>query len=252
MKWNSLLLLIAICCSSLVQADDSILNYSLWPRRPEAVAKARALIQQQKLDEALEVLTPYVQEQSIGGRESRYLVSQINKRRYLSRQNPHAEIYKVKSGDHLARISANTKTPQDLIYLLNGIIDPSRLTVGQQFVVAPMSLILEIDLVEQELCLWDGDVLVASYALTMVPAQAQASEHKVSARQAYAGAQRLSAQSASYTSSDRLLKLSNGAYILGEQSLSDSTELYRLAQADINELALLVNTATVVRIVKGT
>lgn len=252
MKWNSLLPLFCVCYQSVALADDSMLNYSLWPRRPEAVSNARALIQQQKLDEAMEELLPYVKEQNIGGREARSLVSQINKRRYLSRQNPHAVVYKVKSGDHLARIAANTKTPHDFIYLINGVIDPSRLTIGQQFVVAPMSLVIQIDLTEQELCVWDDDVLVAAYPMTMISSRAACGELKVSARLAYVGGQRVTAQSASYTSSDRVLKLSNGACILGEQSMVDTDGLYRLSRSDMNELALLINTGTVVRIVDHT
>lgn len=249
MNWNGLVLLACACSSTCLLAQDAMQNYSLWPRRPEAIAEARKLIQQQELDEALKVLSPYVKERSIGGKEARLLTAQINKRRYLSRQNPHATIYKVRSGDHLARIATVNKTPLDFLYLLNGVIEPAQLKIGQQFVVAPMDLRIDIDVLEQELCVWDGEILVAAYPLLMVQSSTESGTLSVSSRVAHIGGQRVTMQSASYTSADRALKLSNGAYILGEQSLSSAIDSYRLSRRDMNELGLLINTGTPVRIV---
>lgn len=243
-------MLLSMC--SQLWAEAIMLNYSLWPRRPEAIAEARSLILQQELDQALKVLAPYVKEKNIGGKEARGLTARINKRRYLSRQNPHATIYQVRSGDHVARIAQANQTPLDFLFLLNGIIEPSRLNIGQKLVVAPMTLRLEIDAKEQELRVWDADVLVAVYPVTVSEGAhegaADASDLKVSDRFAYDQGRRVSPQSMNYMSANRVLKLSNGAYIHGEQSIPGATGSYRLAQRDINELALLVRAGTRVEV----
>ncbi len=237
---------------SSLYADTALLNYSLWPRRPEAIAKARALILQQDLDVALEVLAPYVQERNIGGKEARALVAQINKRRYLSRQNPHASIYTVKSGDHVSRIAQRSQMPLDLLYLLNGMIEPSKLQVGQKLAVASMELRIDIDVLEQELQVWDASTLVAVYPVQIESAQklikGGESTGLVSNRLSYADGRKISTQSPYYSSADRVLKLSDGAYIAGEQKLASAVAVYQLSQPDMNELALLVREGTVVRL----
>lgn len=233
-------------------ADALMLNYSLWPRRPEAIAEARSLILQQELDAALNVLRPYVDAQDIGGKEARGLIASINKRRYLSRQNPHAVIYKVRSGDSLARIAQLNKTPLDLLYLLNGIIEPSRLNIGQKLVVAPMDLRLEIREQEEELRVWDAELLVATYPLISKASKSTISDSsddvKLSERLAYDNGRRVSSRSMNYMSADRVLKLSNGAYLVGTQSISDASVCYQLSQRNLNELALLLNAGTSVDI----
>lgn len=244
--------LVCLCViGSPLLADTMVLNYSLWPRRPEAIAKARTLILQQELDEALKVLAPYVREKNIGGKEARSLIARINIRRYLSRQNPHAVIYTVRSGDHITRVAQTSKTPLELLYTLNGIIDPSRLNINQKLVAAPMQLVIELDVVNQELRVWDAETLVVVYPMQFegkTNQQAAATtELKVSDRLAYLHGNRISLQSPSYMSADRVLKLSDGACIAGEQSLSGATGTYRLAQRDMNELALLISTGTVVQ-----
>ena len=61
----------------------------------------------------------------------------------------------------MARIAAMQKCPQDVIMLLNGIVEPSSLRIGQKLVVVPMRLRVEIYPLQREVSVWDGEQLVA-------------------------------------------------------------------------------------------
>ena len=62
-------LLAAACCAQGVFADGE--NYSLWPRRPEALAEARRLMDRGSLPQALELLQPLVEQGGVVGRKRR-------------------------------------------------------------------------------------------------------------------------------------------------------------------------------------
>ena len=141
---------------SLIPTAYSAENYSLWPRRPEELEQARRLMQEQKGGEAALLLRPFLADSGIAGREARQICGRVNVPRYLSRMHPGARVYTVRKGDNLARIAATQKCPQDLIMLLNGIVEPSALRVGQKLVVVPMRLRVEIHPVQRELSVWDG------------------------------------------------------------------------------------------------
>ena len=59
-------LLAAACCAQGVFADGE--NYSLWPRRPEALAEARRLMDRGSLPQALELLQPLVEQGGVVGK----------------------------------------------------------------------------------------------------------------------------------------------------------------------------------------
>ncbi len=228
-----------------VSAQVSSARYSLWPRRPEALLEAHGLLEEQKTTEALESLVPYLQDQSIGGREARQLTTAIALPRYLSRRNPHACVYKVRSGDNMARIASSQRCSPDLILLLNGIVEPSRLNVGQKLVVAPMELRLEINEQGRELRLWDKDQLIAAIPIQSIKGKLDADASLcVSARRGYIETRRISPHSPSYPSSHRVLELSNGLQIAGADTVLDALNVIRVPQRQLNAIALLLHGKT--------
>ena len=231
-------------------AEGLTFNYSLWPRRPEAIANAQGLIYQQKLDEALALLLPYISKDDIGGKEARALTSLINLPRYLSLANPHIKLYSVVSGDQIVRVASKNKTPKDLLYMLNGTTNPSRLKIGQKMIVTPMDLLIELHLPSSELRLWDGDILVYAGALLKVSgAPKETQELSLEARNAFKDGRRLSEQTIAYTSANRALKLSDGSLILGDEALTSQAATYRIDQRELNAISLLLTHGTKVRVV---
>lgn len=236
---------------SLAFAAFAADNYSLWPRRPAELEQARRLASEQKLAEAVELLQPFVTEKGIAGREARQISGCINVRRYLTRLHPHAAVYKVKAGDTMGKLAAETKCPADVVMLLNGIVEPSALKSGQKLVIADMTLRLEIHLTQREVSVWDGTLLVASYHVKAVEGGAgkKNEETTVAAREGYFLNAQVQRNSTQFMASDRVLRLSNGMYVAGEQRLRGGKGVIRMDQRDLNELALLLGQGAQVSIV---
>ena len=250
MKSTFLICAVVACCElALGQAA----NYSLWPRRPAAIQDALALAQQHRAEEAVSLLAPYLREPGIVGREARHITGQINIPRYLSRRHPNAFVYTVKKGDNFANIAARHKCPSDLIYLINGVVEPSKLQVGQKLVLVPMNLALYINESLGEISVWDGENVVVTYKMTApVPMSASASAPvqtcRVKQREGFDGDMPVPRRSIYYPSSDRVISLDNGRSIAAKQQVAGSC--YRMEQRELNELALLLNEGAPVYILK--
>jgi hypothetical protein len=224
-----------------VQAAD---NFSLWPRRPEELEQARQLMAAQKGGEAVLLLQPYVTDEGIAGREARQICGRVNVPRYLSRMHPGAVVYTVRKGDNMAKIAAQQNCPQDVLMMLNGIVEPSALQVGQKLVVVPMRLRMEIRPLQREISVWDGQQLVADYPITSmdeVPRNRQKTEKvKIAAREGYLNGLAVLPRSPQYPASERVLVLSNGVVISSGQNGHGSVK-FRMEQKDLNELAMMLD-----------
>ncbi len=240
MKSTSLIFAAAAFCSLLptLQAEE---NYSLWPRRPAELEQARNLVREQKYEEAVTLLRPFVGDAGIAGREARQIVASVNVRRYLSRAHPRARVVVVERGQTLAHIVSATGCPRDLIMLLNGIVEPSALKAGQRLVVVKMDLRMEIHPGQRELSVWDGDELVAVYEILSMNAISgkENAETTLTAREGLLMGGAVSRRSADFPSSDRLLRLGNG-WVLASEHPEEAAAL-RLHRKDLNELGLLMH-----------
>lgn len=227
-------------------------NYSLWPRRPVELEQARRLVRENKPVEVVELLAPFVGEQGIAGREARRITGAVNVRRYLSRRHPAVQVLTVKRGETLASIAAANHCPVDVIMLLNGIVQPSSLKIGQKLVIVPMTLRIEIHPTQREVSVWDGGSLVADYDLIAVEGVQGAGneETKVASRDAYLNGMKVPARSPLYAAGDRSLSLENGHALVSDQR--NAGVCYRMQRKDLNELALLVAAGARVSIVRDT
>ncbi len=241
MTLTSLISNVAVYCSlALTCVAQDTVNYSLWPRRPEELERARKLVSEQKLDEAVELLQPFVKEKGIAGREARQITGSINVRRYLSLQHPGASVYVVKRGENLARIAAYTHCPSDVLMLLNGMIEPSDLKVGQKIVTIPMTLRMEIRPLQREITIWDGSILVVSYNIDNVTGWKISSNTKlaVKAREGYMGTSSLPSHSTQFLCSRRVLVLEQGVSLSSEPVREGACLV--MSPEDVNELVLLM------------
>ncbi len=250
MKSTSLIFAAAAFSSLLTGVAQAEENYSLWPRRPAELEQARNLVREQKYDEAVALLRPFVGERGVAGREARQIAAAVNVRRYLSRQHPHAFIHVVKRGENMERIASASKCPSDLILLLNGIVEPSALKVGQKLVVVPMKLRMEIHPEQREITVWDGAELVADYEILSVSGLTGKGNEQVtlSAREGTLQGGAVARRSQEFPSSDRLLRLSNGWVLAGEQQVAGPT--LRLRQPELSELCLLLGVGAPVYLVR--
>lgn len=216
-------------------------NYSLWPRRPAELEQARRLVREQKGAEAVHLLQPFIHDSGIAGREARQITGAVNVQRYLSRRHPDARVYTVKSGDNVFKIAAAEKCPVDLIMLLNGLVEPSGLRVGQKLVLVPMNCRMEIHPAQREICVWDGETLVADYTMDAAEAKTAMAEGEtmVSARDGYMEGSRLPQRSLQMASAERVLVLANGLTVSARESRRSSNGVC-LPAKDVNELALLL------------
>lgn len=232
----------AVCFNLLLCSALAAENYSLWPRRPAELEQARRLVREQKGAEAVHLLQPFIHDTGIAGREARQITGSVNVQRYLSRRHPDARIYTVKPGDNVYKIAAAEKCPFELIMLLNGIVEPSGLRVGQKLVLVPMNCRLEICTAQRELRVWDGETLVADYALSSVDAGVSAlkdgEDVQITARDGYAEGTKLPARSVLMISSHRVLRLSNGVCVKGEVRMD--IPAVTMNQRELNELSLLL------------
>lgn len=226
-------------CFNLSTAEAQ--SYSLWPKRPPEIEQARRLVRSKDSDKAVEILRPFVTQQGVVGREARKITAAVQVPVYLSRKNPYASVYTVRAGDTLHRIVNTTHCPVEVIMMLNGITDPSALKAGQKLVVTKMDLRVEVYPKMRELCVWDGEELVASYdivTLTMPPSS-QNAKTKVESREGILEGDTLARRSTQYLSSQRLLKLADGNSI-GVANNNPPPNIV-LNSADVNELALLLS-----------
>lgn len=251
MKLTYLIFVVAGFCSMLMPASSAE-NYSLWPRRPDELEQARRLMQEGKRGEAVLLLQPYVTEEGVAGREARQICGRVNVPRYLSRMHPGAVVYTVRRGDNMARIAATQNCPQDVIMLLNGIVQPSSLQIGQKLIVVPMRLRMEIRPLQREVSVWDGQQLVADYPLTgmdHIPESHQkTAQLKLTARVGYQDGVTVLERSPQYPSSERALVLSNGMCIVGGENEHPGIQL-RMEQKDLNELAMMLDKGNEVQII---
>lgn len=246
MKLTCLTLNGAVCCSLISAGILNAQNSSPWPRRPAEFERARRCIEpselkEQKLEEAVQILKPYVNRDDVVGREARKITAAVNVRRYLSRLNPHATCYVVKKGDTLAGIVRVTGCPTEMVMLLNGMSDPSRLIPNTKMVVVSMKLRVEFSLKRNELCVWDEDTLVAMYDVVScsLPSTDSNAYTKVKSKLGYLNQKQLHASSTEFLMSEREILLENNVSVTGAESSEGN--YIQLQPTDVNELALLLS-----------
>ena len=135
--------------------------------------------------------------------------------------------------------------------LLNGIVEPSNIRIGQKLVVVPMRLRLVVNPLQREVSVWDGEQLVADYPLLSmddIPRSKQKTEKtSVVAREGYLNGVVVLPRSAQYPASERVLVLGNGMALVSGQNTRATVQLC-MEQKDLNELAMMLDCGNEVQI----
>ncbi len=250
MKLISLIISVAVCYSFTACLARE--NYSLWPRRPAELEQAQRLHYDKKDDEALRVLAPFIRKRGLAGHEARQLMGSINMRRYLSTKHPRMRIHTVRRGENLDRIATNYKSSTELITYVNRLLDPSDLKAGQEVYVVPADLRAELRLVDHEVSLWDGNILVASYDIQCSPEllKGENEEATLVERTGELNGRRVPRVSVFFASANRILRLSNGLVFTGVGNSVPSGTYVQLQPKDLNELSMLLSKGARFTIVK--
>lgn len=243
---------VAVFSSFCLQAVER--NYSLWPRRPDNVADALALLENGgDPEKAYELALPSIREGGIGGQEARRIVGRVNAGRYLSGKVAWLSEQTVRGGDSLLRLSDRCKCPVDVLIYLNNMTTVT-LRAGQKLKVPARVFKMELLLNSREVLVWDGETLVAAYPILQSRGtQNLSGKTVVEGRLAFLdGAQTERMHVSSYVSADKQLVLANGmGRIASSFDGQKEASVICLSREDCNELALLFRKGNEVIISRG-
>ena len=150
-------LLAAAFCAQGILADGE--NYSLWPRRPEALAEARRLMDRGSLPKALELLQPLAEQGGVVGKEAKELIGRLRIRQLLDPNGPDVKKYTVRKGDSWIRMVRKLGCSQAMVVHLNGLMDIPALHTGDVFKYRPLDFHVVVNVPERKSAFTTGRVL---------------------------------------------------------------------------------------------
>jgi LysM domain len=227
-------------------------NYSLWPRRPEALAEAARLAEQGKVSEALASLEPLMARNDVVGSEARDIAGTLRLREILDPDRCPTEKYVVKRGDSWLKIASKTKCPLDMIIHLNQLTNTGALQQGQVLKVYPLNFRVEIDVPQKQVVLYDGETFIKSYSIQSIRDNGQGNETTtVKAEQAMADDRAVTAFAPEYASADKTIILAKPGLAIDFHKPGKALRNgYYLSREDCNELSLLLRVGNEVSIVR--
>lgn len=237
-------LLAAVFCLQAAVADGE--NYSLWPRRPEALAEARRLMDKGSLAPALELLQPLVKEGGVVGREAKDLIGSLRIRQVLDPNGPDVKKYTVRRGDSWTRMVNRLGCSQAMLMHLNGLMDVPSLQPGDVFKYRPLDFLIVVHVPDKEVCLYDGENFVRAYPiLAMKDTGRRNFETTVKDEQAS-----VSIYDKHYPAADKAMLLAAGGYVIDAVKGSPRSPGFYLSRQDCNELSMLTKPGTRVTIIR--
>ncbi len=231
-----------LCCLPCAAQE----NYSLWPRRPAAVAEARQLLEKGETAAALKLLQTLVKEPGIVGKEVRDLIGSLRMHALLGGKDPGIKTYTVKRGDSWIRMMNRMKSTPALVMQLNGLMSIPTLKPGDKYKYRPLTFRIIINVPEKEVCLYEGDDFVKSYPIVdMKDTGRKNFETRIKAEQAS-----VTLYSEGYPAADKSLLLAAGSFVIDMKNGALYSPGFYLSRQDCNELAMFVKAGTQVSIVR--
>lgn len=224
--------------------------------------KARELIAIGDLAGAREKLRTVVSvyPRSKAAPEARRIVGEMNLDDLLSASRMEGKtVHVVRSGESFLGIAAKHNTTLDCIMHLNGLLDLKGLHPGEELIVMPLELRVQIDPSRKVLSLWDGGRFVKEYPLRAMDLAGLkgALRTKIASKSGLVGNRRVTPGMKDYRDSAKMFALEKSPLqIRGlppEEEAEDGADLspgagFHLAVEDIEELALLLRPGNEVEI----
>lgn len=226
--------------ASTVRNGEPAVNYSRWPRRSELWVKASELVKANKTAEARKLLEAEAAQKELPA-ECKKILSDLKFKQIFDPNGADKTTYKVVRGDSLFTIARKTKSSADYIMAINGIINPSRLNIGDHFQVRPLNLKIIIDVKKKSLSLVDNGEVIRTYPVLAQRTTGTGTLKTVLKSEAgLTGSGAVSAMSELYAAANKRLILKTGMVIEGTKNASAPTAGFFLNPQDCNEISLLV------------
>ncbi len=224
--------------------------------------KARELIAIGDLAGAREKLRTVVSvyPRSKAAPEARRIVGEMNLDDLLSASRMEGKaVHVVRSGESFLGIAAQHNTTLDCIMHLNGLLDLKGLHPGEELIVMPLELRVQVDPARKVLSLWDGGRFVKEYPLRAMDLAGLkgALRTKIASKSGLVGNRRVTPGMKDYRNSAKMFALEKSPLQIRalppEAEAADGADLspgagFHLAVEDIEELALLLRPGNEVEI----
>ncbi|MEG2970796.1 MAG: LysM peptidoglycan-binding domain-containing protein [Akkermansia sp.] len=227
-------------------------NYSLWPRRPEALAKAQILAEQGDLVAAEKILAPLLILDNVVGAEARDTLGRIKIRQMLNPQTCDAQTYTVVRGDTWIGVSRKTKCPLDYLMYLNQLMDLKGLQIGQKLKVKNLDYRIEVNVPQKRITLWDGEKFIKSYPIHMFRDLGKEDvTTTIKSESAMHADREVTGSTQEFASGDKTIFLLKPALVITSSKTGKMNQAgYYLKREDCNELSLLVRAGNRVDLIK--
>lgn len=224
--------------------------------------KARELIAIGDLAGAREKLRTVVSvyPRSKAAPEARRIVGEMNLDDLLSAARMEGKaVHVVRSGESFLGIAAQHNTTLDCIMHLNGLLDLKGLHPGEELIVMPLELRVQIDPSRKVLSLWDGGRFVKEYPLRAMDLAGLkgALRTKIASKSGLVGNRRVTPGMKDYRNSAKMFALEKSPLQIRalppDEEAAEGADLspgagFHLATEDIEELALLLRPGNEVEI----
>lgn len=196
------------------------------PDYSAAMGRAQDLMDQNRLAEALGLLSQLYEHPKLSMAEHRELNAQLDQLAgtvvYSSDYFVDGRPYKVQRGESLKNIADTYHVPWELLAKINGIDDPNRLLPGQELKVIKGPFKATINFTKRHLTLWLGDDYAGRFPLIEVKGTAPQNDTFVRTKN---------------RSGDRFIELANNVRICGPRHIASTTGCTAvLSQEDVDDL----------------
>ena len=191
-----------------------------------AMGRAQDLMDQNRLAEALGLLSQLYEHPKLSTAEHRELNAQLDQLAgtvvYSSDYFVDGRPYKVQRGESLKNIADTYHVPWELLAKINAIDDPNRLLPGQELKVIKGPFKATINFTKRHLTLWLGDDYAGRFPLIEVKGTAPQNDTFVRTKN---------------RSGDRFIELANNVRICGPRHIASTTGCTAvLSQEDVDDL----------------
>ena len=205
-----------------------------------AMGQAQDLMDQNRLAEALGLLSQLYEHPKLSTAEHRELNAQLDQLAgtvvYSSDYFVDGRPYKVQRGESLKNIADTYHVPWELLAKINGIDDPNRLLPGQELKVIKGPFKATINFTKRHLTLWLGDDYAGRFPLIEVKGTAPQNDTFVRTKN---------------RSGDRFIELANNVRICGPRHIASTTGCTAvLSQEDVDDLFDILKVSSDVSILR--
>lgn len=237
-------------------------NYSLWPKRPDTFAEVRKLVADGKIDESIQKLAPLInQRSSVRGQEeqdriirqeAKAMLGDLRIKQILSPSSKDLQTYTVRRGDSWLGIARKTKCPLDYIIHVNQLMELEGLHAGQKIKIKELNYRVEVNTLDKEVSIWDGESFIKSYPIVMMKDEGKSNfSTSIRSESALFNGNPVTIYSPDFAAADKSLQLAHGGLMIDSSPDGKMRKPgFYLKREDCNELSLMLRASNTVDIIR--